>query len=85
MEHRFRLSLTAQIGLALALGFIVGILLQNNVDLANGYIKPFGTIFLNLLKFIVVPLVLFSLISGLISMKDISALGRLGLRTLLYF
>lgn len=82
---KIKLSLTVQIGLALALGLAVGILLQNNVEFANSYIKPFGTIFLNLLKFIVVPLVLFSIIAGLISMKDISALGRLGLRTVAYF
>ena len=84
-EHRIKLTLTAQIGLALVLGLAVGLLLQNNVELANSYIKPFGTIFLNLLKFIVVPLVLLSIITGIISMKDISALGRLGLRTIAYF
>lgn len=84
-ERRITLTLTAQIGLALVLGLAVGLLLQNNVEFTNSYIKPFGTIFLNLLKFIVVPLVLLSIISGLISMKDISALGRLGLRTLAYF
>ena len=59
--------------------------MQNNVEFANSYIKPFGTIFLNLLKFIVAPLVMLSIITGLISMKDISALGRLGLRTVIYF
>lgn len=82
---KIKLTLTAQIGLALALGLAVGILLQNNVEFANSYIKPFGTIFLNLLKFIVAPLVMLSIITGLISMKDISALGRLGLRTVAYF
>lgn len=84
-NHKINLSLTAQIGLAIALGLAVGILLQNNVEFANSYIKPFGTIFLNLLKFIVAPLVMLSIITGLISMKDISALGRLGLRTVAYF
>lgn len=83
--HKFKLTLTAQIIMALVLGFVAGLLLQNQVEFANGYIRPFGTIFLNLLKFIVVPLVLFSIIAGLISMKDLSTLGRLGLRTLLYF
>ncbi len=84
-NHKIKLSLTAQIGLALALGLVAGILLQNNVEFVNSYIKPFGTIFLNLLKFIVAPLVMLSIITGLISMKDISALGRLGLRTVAYF
>ncbi len=84
-KRRITLTLTTQIGLALVLGLAIGLLLQNHVEFTDNYIKPFGTIFLNLLKFIVVPLVLLSIITGMISMKDISALGRLGLRTVVYF
>lgn len=80
-----KLSLTSQIAIALVLAVIAGILLQGYADFVNEYIKPFGNIFLNLLKFIVVPLVLFSIMSGILSMNDISKVGRLGLRTLLYF
>ena len=82
---KLKLSLTSRILLALLLGFVVGVLLQDNVAVANGYIKPFGTIFLNLLKFIVVPLVFVSITVGVISMKSLSSLGRLGVRTLAYF
>jgi Na+/H+-dicarboxylate symporter len=46
------------------------------------YIKPLGDIFINLLKLIAVPLVLFSIISGVISMKDIRQLGSMGAKTL---
>ena len=46
------------------------------------YINPFGNIFINLLKMIAVPLVLFSIISGIISLKDITQLGRMGIKTL---
>jgi len=46
------------------------------------YVKPFGDIFINLLKLIAVPLVLFSIISGVTSLGDIKKLGRLGLKTL---
>ncbi len=46
------------------------------------YIKPFGDIFINILKLIAVPLVLFSIISGVASLKDIKKLGRLGVKTL---
>lgn len=46
------------------------------------YIKPFGDIFINLLKLIAVPLVLFSVISGIASLKDITKLGRMGVKTL---
>jgi Na+/H+-dicarboxylate symporter len=46
------------------------------------YIMPFGTIFISLLKLIAVPLVLFSVISGIISLKDVTKLGRIGIKTL---
>lgn len=78
-------SLTVQIGIALLLAVIAGVLLRNQADIVNTYIKPIGTIFLNLLKFIVVPLVLFSIMAGILSMNDIKKVGKLGLRTLLYF
>ena len=78
-------SLTAQIGIALLLAVVAGVLLRNQADFVNTYIKPIGTIFLNLLKFIVVPLVLFSIMAGILSMNDIKKVGKLGLRTLLYF
>ena len=80
-----KLSLTNQIAIALVLAVVAGILLQGHADFVNEYIKPFGNIFLNLLKFIVVPLVLFSIMAGILSMNDVSKVGRLGLRTLLYF
>lgn len=80
-----RLSLTTQIGIALLLAVLAGVLLHNQADFVNSYIKPIGTIFLNLLKFIVVPLVLFSIMAGILSMNDIKKVGSLGLRTLLYF
>ena len=83
--HIKKLSLTAQIGLALVLAVVAGVLLGNQADFVNQYIKPIGTIFLNLLKFIVVPLVLFSVMAGILSMNNISKVGRLGFRALLYF
>jgi len=78
-------SLTAQIGIALVLAVIVGVLLRNQTDFVNTYIKPIGIIFLNLLKFIVVPLVLFSIMAGILSMNDISKVGKLGIRAIVYF
>lgn len=83
--HIKKLSLTAKIGLALVLAVVAGVLLGNQADFVNQYIKPIGTIFLNLLKFIVVPLVLFSVMAGILSMNNISKVGRLGFRALLYF
>ena len=80
-----KLSLTTQIAIALFLAVVAGILLQDYADFVNEYIKPLGNIFLNLLKFIVVPLVLFSIMAGILSMNDVSKVGKLGLRALFYF
>jgi len=80
-----KVSLTGQIFIALLLGIIVGVLMQHCSHVAELYIKPFGVIFLDLIKFIVVPLVMLSIICGIISMKDISKLGKLGGKTLAYF
>lgn len=49
------------------------------------WIDPFGTIFIRLLKFIAVPLVLFSIISGVSALPDPSKLGRMGAKTLLAY
>ena len=80
-----KLSLTTQIAIALVLAVIAGLLLADYPDFVNGYIKPWGTIFLNLLKFIVAPLVLFSIMAGILSMNDVKKVGSLGLRALAYF
>ena len=49
------------------------------------WIDPFGTIFINLLKLIAVPLVLFSIITGVAGMGEVARLGRLGARTLVIY
>ncbi len=79
------LSLASQIFIALVLAIIVGLLMQNSADAAGEYIKPFGTIFLNLIKFIVSPIVLFSILAGIVSMKDIKKVGKIGGITLVYY
>jgi len=85
MKNTKKINLTAQIIIALILGIVVGLAMQNQQDFANSYIKPFGTIFLNLIKTIVVPLVLFSITQGIISLKDIRKVGSIGGKTVLYY
>lgn len=80
-----RLSLTSWIFIALVLGVVCGLLLQGNPDIANTYIKPIGTIFLNLVKMIVVPLVIFSIMAGIISLKDIKKVGAIGGKTIVFY
>ena len=85
MEQKKKLSLATQIFIALVMAIIVGLLMGNHADAANSYINPFGTIFLNLIKFIVVPIVLFSIMCGIISMRDVRKVGSIGLKTVVYY
>ena len=87
MKQKRKLSLAAQIFIGLFLGIIAGLifLALGKADLTVAYIKPFGTIFLNLIKFIVVPIVLCSIVGGVISMKDIKKVGSIGIKTVVYY
>lgn len=85
MKEKKKMSLAMQIFIALVLAIAAGLLLQKHAQFAGTYIKPFGTIFLNLLKFIVVPIVLFSIMCGIISMRDIKKVGAIGLKTVVYY
>lgn len=80
-----KISLTAMIFIALVLGVLTGWLLQGNPQWADLYIKPFGTIFLNLIKMIVVPVVLFSIMQGVISLQDIRKVGTIGASTICFY
>lgn len=78
------LPLHVKIIIGLILGIIYALLssyLGWNQFTIN-WIDPFGTIFIRLLKFIAVPLVLFSIIAGISSLTDLSKLGRMGAKTL---
>ncbi len=80
-----RPALSVQIFAALVLAIIVGIAMTGAPEIATGYIKPFGTIFLNLVKWIVCPLVFFSIMAGVVSMRDIKKVGTIGGTTVLYY
>ena len=80
-----KMSLASQIFIALVLAIIAGVLLGGHAEFAKNYIKPFGTVFLNLIKFCVVPLVLFSIMSGILSMNDVKKVGSAGLKTVVYY
>lgn len=80
-----KMQLSTKILIGLALGIIAGILLQGAPNVANTWIKPFGTLFLNLIKMIIVPLVLASLVVGTCGLGDVKKLGRIGGKTLAYY
>ncbi len=72
----------------MSLGVLFGVSFSfipgGDLFIAN-YIKPFGTIFINLLKLIAVPLILASLIKGISDLKDISKLSKMGGRTIVTY
>lgn len=80
-----KISLATQIMIALLLGIGVGMAFMGNPDFTTEYIEPFGTLFLNLIKMIVVPIVLFSIIAGVISLSDIKKVGTIGVRTVMFY
>ena len=82
------LALHWKILIGMLLGVIFGVLmLQFNYgkDLVVDWIKPLGTIFINALKLIAIPLILASLIKGVSDLKDIAKLSKMGGRTVLLY
>lgn len=82
-----KLALHWKIIIGLVLGVIWAILSSQMgwSEFTINWIAPFGTIFINLLKLIAVPLVLFSIISGVAGLGDPSSLGRMGAKTLAFY
>ena len=76
-----------QILIGMVIGIVWGLIAVKAgwTEFTDFYIKPWGTIFINLLKLIAVPLVLVSLISGITNLKDVSKLSRMGLKTILLY
>ena len=79
------IALHWRILIGMALGVIIALVLIQftwGPALIGDYVKPFGTIFINGLKLIAMPLILASLIKGVSDLKDISRLSQMGLRTI---
>lgn len=72
----------------MVLGLLAGIIFSKiggGADFVRDWIKPFGTIFINLLKLIAIPLIIASLIKGIADLQDISKFSSLGLKTILIY
>lgn len=76
---------TTKILIGLVAGIVVGFFLTGAPEIATVFIKPFGTLFINLIKMIIVPLVFSSLIVGATSMGDPKKIGRIGGKTVVYY
>jgi Na+/H+-dicarboxylate symporter len=79
-----KLPLHIRIFIGMFLGVVLGTvsIFFNLGPFITDWVKPFGTIFINLLKLIAIPLILVSLISGISNLKDISKLSRIGGKTM---
>lgn len=83
-----KLPLYWKIIIGMVAGVLFAILMLQfsfGVSFIRDWIKPWGTIFINLLKLIAVPLILASLIKGISDLKDMSKLSRMGLRTIIFY
>lgn len=81
-------SLATKIFIGLILGIILGLIATKSpmIDhIVENYLAPIGTMYLNLLKLVVVPIVLLSIICGVMSMKDMRRVWSVGWKTLLFF
>ncbi len=87
MRKKKKLALHWKILIGMVLGVSYGLIAANAewIGFTENYIKPFGTIFINLLKLIAMPLIFFSLISGIGNLKDISRLSQMGLKTISFY
>ena len=79
--HPFHLSLTTQILIGLVIGLSVGIFIP---DLGMK-LKPFSDLFLRMIKMLIAPLLISSLIVGIAGAGDTKKVGSLGLKTIIYF
>lgn len=78
---KIKFNLVTQIFIAFVLAIILGSLFGSSID----FLKPFGDLFLRLIKFIIAPLILSTLVVGVASSSDPKQLGRIGLKTVAYY
>ncbi|MHC4638229.1 MAG: dicarboxylate/amino acid:cation symporter [Planctomycetota bacterium] len=76
-----KIKVHIQILIALALGVVTGLVLKENAQ----HLRIIGDIFINLLKMIMIPLIMASMITGIVSIGNIRSLGRIGFKTFIYY
>ncbi|MBP2031858.1 proton glutamate symport protein [Clostridium algifaecis] len=81
---KIKIGLAAQIVVGLILGVIVGAVFYGNPKIVT-YLQPFGDIFLRLIKMIVIPIIISCLVVAVAGVGDMKQLGKIGLKTLIYF
>ena len=84
-KQKRRLSLPAWIFIGMVAGILAGLAFLKAPDFTTEWIKPIGTIYINLLKFLVVPVVVCSITAGVISLQDLRRVGSVGVKTFIYY
>ncbi|WP_262864831.1 glutamate/aspartate:proton symporter GltP, partial [Morganella morganii] len=87
-KKKFKFGLGWQILIALILGVVIGAILHDNDNkdwLIVNFLAPAGKIFIQLIKMIVVPIVISTLVVGIAGVGSTKQLGKLGFKTILYF
>ncbi len=80
------MNLSVKIFIALVLAVVVGLAAgPDSLGFINWWVAPIGTIFINLIKMMIVPVVLTSLVVGMTSLGDTRKLGRIGIKTVLLY
>lgn len=80
------MNLSIKIFIALVLSVVVGLIAgESSLPFINWWIAPIGTMFINLIKMMIVPVVFFSLVVGMTSLGDTKKLGRIGAKTVVLY
>ena len=85
MKEKKKISLPLWILIGMVAGILVGLCFLKAPQFTTDYIKPIGTIYINLLKCLVVPVVIFSIADGVINLKDLKRVGSVGVKTFVYY
>ncbi len=85
MRRLRRVDLSLWIVIGLTLGIITGLALQNAPRAAETFLQPFGTLFLNVVKLLIVPLVFSSITVGVCGLGDAKSVGRVGGKTIVFY
>lgn len=87
MREKKKPSLAVWIIAGMLAGALAGLIfaLTDTAEFTTEWLKPIGTIYINLLKALVVPVVLFSIADGVISLKDLRRVGSIGVKTFVYY
>lgn len=76
-----KVRLWKKVLIAMILGVVAGLLLKDKAL----YLKPIGTVFINMLKMVVIPLIFFSILNGITSLNDVSTFSRIGTKAFLAY